>query len=314
MRAFVTDPNAPGHIRASEVATPEPESGQLLVRVTHFSLNRGELGFAASGTPGRQIGWDVAGVVERGAADGSGPAAGSRVVGFSRAQQGWAQWATLPAHDLAVVPDGVDPGLAVTLPVAGLTALYALERGERVLGSRVLITGATGGVGHFAVRLARLMGAEVVAQVRKAEQVAAVEALGADQVVVDSEGDEIAKKGPYRLVVDGLGNALTSQAIHALTPDGIAVLYGVTAGHELRLNAGFMLGTGRGRVEGFNLYRESEVESVSKGLARLLGLVSGGHLRLQAERRVGWEQAPEAAQDLLCRNFVGKAVVTLSSD
>lgn len=311
MRAYVTDPKAAGHIVESEVATPVQESNQVLVKVSHFSLNRGEIGFAAAGEPGRQIGWDIAGIVEKQAPDGSGPAVGSSVVAFSRAQRGWSQWVAVPVVDLAVVPEGIDLGLAATLPVAGLTALYTLERGERILGSRVLITGATGGVGNFAVILAKLMGAEVVAQVRQREQVQALERLGADVVVVDSEGGKIADAGPFRLVVDGLGNALTSKAIHSLTPDGRAVLYGVTAGHELSLNAGFMLGSGRGRVEGFNLYRESEVESAAKGLDRLLKLMGQGRLPVQVERQVGWEEAPQAARDLMERKFGGKAVVAV---
>lgn len=311
MKAYVTDPKAPGHIVESEVASPVPESNQVLVKVSHFSLNRGEIGFAAAGEAGRRIGWDIAGVVEKSAPDGSGPAVGARVVGFSRAQRGWGEWVAVPVADLAVVPEGVDLATAATLPVAGLTALYTLERGERLLGSRVLITGATGGVGNFAVMLAKLMGGEVVAQVRKQDQVEALEKLGADAVVVDSEGSKIADIGPYRLVVDGLGNALTSKAIHSLTPDGRAILYGVTAGHELSLNAGFMLGSGRGRVEGFNLYRESEVESAARGLERLLKLLAQGRLSVQIEREVSWKEAPQAARELMERKFGGKAVVAV---
>lgn len=309
MRAFITDPEAPGSIRESEINDPTQESNQVLVRVSHFSLNRGEIGFAASGEKGRQIGWDIAGVVEKAAPDGSGPQVGERVVAFSRAQRGWAELVAIPVNDLATVPEGIDLSLAATLPVAGLTALYALERGERILGSRVLVTGATGGVGNFAVVLARLMGAEVVAQVRKTEQVEALVNLGADSLVVDTEGDKVAEAGPYRLVIDGLGNSLTSKAIHSLTPDGVAVLYGVTAGYQLSLNAGFMLGTGRGRVEGFNLYRESEVESVSKGLDRLLRLLAQSRLPIQVERKVSWSDTPATAQALMDRKFAGKAVV-----
>ena len=309
MKAYVTAPNEQGHILETEVAEPIQDSNQTLIRVSHFSLNRGELGFAGNGDGGRQIGWDIAGVVEKPAPDGSGPEAGTRVVAFSRAQRGWAELVTIPAFDLAVIPSGVEPAQAVVLPVAALTALYALERGERLLGSKVLITGATGGVGNFAVTLAALMGAVVIAQVRREDQVDEVLALGAHQVVVDSDGTEVTKYGPYRLVVDGLGNQLTSRAVHSLTPGGRAVLYGVTAGQELFLNAGFMLGTGRGRVEGFNLYRESEVESISKGLDRLLGLISSGTLKVKIEREGSWSDAPGIAQALLDREFGGKAAI-----
>jgi NADPH:quinone reductase len=311
LKAYLTNPKSTGAIRLAERLTPQPDSNQALVRVTHFSLNRGELSFAQNGQADRQIGWDIAGVVEAAASNGTGPAVGSRVVGFSRASQGWAEFVAIEIRDLAVIPDGVTSVQAASLPVAALTALYALERGERLLGSKVLVTGATGGVGNFAVSLGALMGADVVAQVRRADQVEAVRELGAHQIVVDEVGDQIAQAGPYRLVVDGLGNELTSKAIHSLTPDGIAVLYGVTAGSQLQISPGFMLGTGTGRVEGFNLYRQSEIESISRGLERLLKLIQNGRLKVQVDTVASWDQAPQIAQQLIDRKFSGKAVLTI---
>ena len=81
----------------------------------------------------------------------------------------------------------VDRAQAATFPVAGLTALHALAKGGSLLGRRVLITGATGGVGDFAVQLARLAGAHVTASVRRDDQAAAVRALGAHDVIVSDE-------------------------------------------------------------------------------------------------------------------------------
>ena len=83
-------------------------------------------------------------------------------------REGWAERIALRTTDIAAIPDKVSDADAATLPVAGLTALYALERCERLLASRVLITGATGGVGYFACQLARLMGAHVTAVLRRA--------------------------------------------------------------------------------------------------------------------------------------------------
>lgn len=311
LKAFFTQPQAVGAIELGERHRPVAESNQVLVRVTHFSLNRGELNFARTGTAGRPLGWDVAGVVEEPARSGQGPGVGARVVGFSRASQGWAEWVALDTRDVAVIPPGVDSAVAASLPVAALTALYALERGERLLGSRVLVTGASGGVGGFAVTLGALMGAQVVAQLRSASQVEATKALGASQVVVDELGDETAAAGPFRLIVDGLGNELTGRALQALSPDGIAVLYGVTAGQHLTVSPGLMLATGTGRIEGFNLFRQSEIESVSRGLDRLLGLVARGQMAVTIEEQAGWNEAPAVAQRLLDRKFSGKAVLFL---
>lgn len=311
MKAYLTDPNAPGGIRQDDVSSPTLESNQALIEVSHFSLNRGELNSALQGPAGRSIGWDVAGTVLQ--APPGGPQLGSRVVAFSRASRGWAEQVAVPLNDLAVVPETVPSATAASLPVAALTALYSLERGQRLLGSKVLITGATGGVGNFAVALARLMGAEVIAQVRRADQVKAVRLLGADTVIVDEQGDQLSASGPYRLIVDGLGSRLTSKVIHSLSPDGIAVIYGVSDRQTLEIQPGFLLGSGTGRIEGFNLYRQSEIESISRGLERLLGLIRSGKLQVAVDREVGWEDAPEVARDLLERKFSGKAVVRVRS-
>jgi NADPH:quinone reductase-like Zn-dependent oxidoreductase len=107
------------------------------------------------------------GVVERQAADGTGPAAGVRVVGLVRAGA-WAELAAVPVDWLAPIPDGVPDAQAATLPTAGMTALRCLELGGLLLGRRVLIAGANGGVGRIAVQLAVASGAQVTALVRDA--------------------------------------------------------------------------------------------------------------------------------------------------
>ncbi len=107
------------------------------------------------------------------AADGSGPPVGTRVVGML-ATGAWAERIRAPSHAVAALPDAVTDAQAATLPVAGLTALHALRQGGLLLGRKVLVDGATGGVGHLAMQLAATAGAEVYGHVRRADQKAMI--------------------------------------------------------------------------------------------------------------------------------------------
>ncbi|MFD0286770.1 alcohol dehydrogenase catalytic domain-containing protein [Streptomyces lutosisoli] len=133
MRALIVDPTAPGRLRLGEVPDPVPGPAQVLVEVRHTSLNAAELFFAERAEPGEVIGFDAAGVVVTAAADGSGPAVGSRVVGFAEGG-GFGALRAMDVADVAVVPDAVDLGEAAALPVAAGTALRALEQAGPLLG------------------------------------------------------------------------------------------------------------------------------------------------------------------------------------
>src|SRR5215472_2069925 len=187
MRALCYDPDAPAGLRLAETAEPVPGANEALVAIRAIALNVGEVtGLAERKQPGDVLGWDAAGVVVQPAADGSGPPAGAGVSTFGWAR-GWAELRAVPTAELAVVPAGVDLGAASTLPAAGVTALQALRALGSVLGRRVLVTGASGGVGRFAVQLAALAGAEVAASVSSPARASGLAGLGAAEIVVGLE-------------------------------------------------------------------------------------------------------------------------------
>ena len=258
-----------------------------------------------------QIGWDTVGIVEQAARDGSGPATGSRVVGFSRRMQGWAAKVALPTSNIAVIPPEISDLDAATLPVAALTALYALERCERLLASEVLVTGASGGVGHFACQLAVMMGANVTALLRRPDHQAMVEETGAT-VVISSDGSGLETIGPFRAIIDGVGGDQLGPLLTRLDPSGRAVLYGISGGPTTSLQIRDLMTTGDGRVDGFHLYRESEFESAQRGLDRLLSLMVAGRLKTLVSVTGDWAEIGTVATQLIDRDYPGKAVLTVS--
>jgi NADPH:quinone reductase-like Zn-dependent oxidoreductase len=306
-RAVVVDPDAPGRLVIRAVAEPAPDRSEVVVRVRALSLNRGEVRRSTMAAAGWRPGWDLAGVVERGAADGSGPRVGARVVGLL-GEGAWAERVAVPAHAVAELPDQVTFSQAATFPVAGLTALYALAKGGPLLGRRVLVTGATGGVGDFAVQLAHHGGAHVTATVRRAEHAAAIRDLGADEVVV---GEEIASSPRYDLVIESVGGRTLGTALAALERGGVCVTLGVSAAAEVTFDARQFFVSGRTTLYGFYLFTELGNEPASVGLRRLADLVAAGQLTPHISLERPWADISQVAQDLMARRYTGKAVLTL---
>ena len=311
IRAVVVDPDAPNRLALADVEEPSPTPSEVLVRVSAVSLNRGEVRRAESSEPGFRPGWDLAGTVERAAADGSGPQEGSRVVGFLPSGA-WAELAAVPTDSVAVLADGVSFEEASTLPVAGLTALYALEEGGNLLGRTVLVTGASGGAGQFALQLARAAGARVVGLVRREEHVSLVEEAGAHEVVVDESGAAAGELGPYHLVLESVGGEVLGNALSMLAPGGTCVSFGTSASADIKFDARTFYLTGGARLYGFILFHEVLARPASQGLDRLARMVADGRLKPRIEVEAPWTELGEIAAQLLQRGYTGKAVLRVS--
>jgi NADPH:quinone reductase-like Zn-dependent oxidoreductase len=313
IRAIAVDPEAPGRLAIKPVQLRGPDRDEVGVRVTAISLNRGETRRALHmAEPGWRPGWDFAGVVDTEAADGSGPKAGTRVVGLLP-NGAWAERVNCRSHAVAALPDSVSDAQASTLPVAGLTALHALRQGGLLLGRKVLVDGATGGVGHFACQLAYAAGADVWGHVRRPEHRAAVAEWTGGRFVVGRELSAAKDQAPYWLIVDSVGGSALSAALGMLAPNGTCVTLGVSEGNQATFESREFFSTGGVRLYGLTLFHElMSVERAGIGLALLAGLIAAGKLKPQIAIEAGWSEIGTIARRLIDRDFTGKAVLHIA--
>jgi NADPH:quinone reductase len=300
MEAIVATPEGANWTERRDVPEPEPKPNEAVVAVRAFGINRGELRLLTSRGDGWQPGQDVAGEVIEAAADGSGPRVGARAAGLAE-WHGWAREVAVPTHRLAVVPDGVEEAQAAALPMAGSTAANLVRLGGSLLGRGVLVTGASGGVGHFAVQLAAGAGAHVtaVADPRHADR---LRALGAHEVVADVAE---APEGQH-LVLESVGGASLGAALQKAAHQGLVVVFGNSSREPTEI--GFPAFAGREvRLQTYFSYHHER--EAGDNLRMLLDRLSAGRLEVDIGFRESWSRVNDALDGLKERRFAGKAVL-----
>lgn len=300
MQRLIPTGEAARPVAFAEVPQPVPEPGEVLVKVEAFAPNRGETFLLEAPAPGFLPGKDVAGLVVQEAADGSGPAVGTRVVGHP-ARGGWAEYAAVPVHSLAVLPDGVDGVRAAALPLAGITALRLLRTVGAPAGLRLLLTGASGGVGHYVTELAVAAGAEVTAVTATPERGARLAELGAHVVHDVSEA-----AGPFDVVLESTGGPDLPLALAKARPGGTLVWFGQASRTPATLDFFALLG-GPERV----VIRHFHYAGAPYGpdLATLVRLVDQGRLHPEIGRVASWGLTADTLVELRERRIRGKAVL-----
>ena len=323
MRAVVQDRyGAADRLRHARIARPEVTGHEVLVRVHAAGLDRGTwhlmtgkpylmriAGLGFRGPKDRVPGRDLAGTVVAVGTEVTGLVVGDEVYGVGRGS--FAEYAVARADKLARKPVSLSFEQAAVVPISAATALQALtDHGHLEPGQRVLVIGASGGVGSYAVQLAKALGAEVtgVASTAKLEL---VRSLGADHVI-DYTRDDFAHTGTrYDLILDLAGNPRLRRLRRALTPTGTAVIVGgenggdLTGGMNRTLRA---LALSRFIGQRFANFINKERAS---DLDRLTGLIDAGHVTPSIDRTYPLDEVPQAMHLLAAGQVRGKVAITI---
>lgn len=304
MRAML--PNESGSVQIGSVPEPVPTCDQAVVSVDAYSVNRGETFLLDSPVAGWRPGKDIAGTVVAAAGDSSGPRVGARVVGHTP-HSGWAERAVVATSSLAELPAETTMTTAAALPLAGLTAIRLLRRAGSLIGRRLLITGASGGVGHYLVELATAAGAEVTAISATAERGTRLSEFGA---TVLNEVSHV--EGWFDVTMESVGGSSFVEARRRTDPAGMVIWFGQASQQPVTLDFfDWVQGTVGARIEPFH-YEHSDRPN-SDDLATLVRLVNEDRLHPEIGALRSWEGTPQVIDDIRARRLRGNAVLEVTS-
>ena len=306
-------------LQATEVPAPSCEDDEVLIRVRAASVNpydwhmmtgtpwlvRGQGGLRR---PKNQIpGVDFAGTVEAVGVGTTRLAVGDEV--FGGASGTFAEWVAVKDEALVTKPENISFEEAAAVPVAALTALQGLrDHGGLQVGQHVCINGAAGGVGTYAVQIAKALGAEVTA-VCSTRNVERVRSIGADHVVDYTADDFTAGSERYDMVLDNIGNRKISEIKSALTPNGVYVVVGGPKKNRALGSMTFMLKAllrfkfGSRRAVAFIAERRLE------DMSHLRDLLASGEMVSVIDRTYSLAEAADAMRHLETGHARGKIIV-----
>ena len=323
MKAIVQDTYGEADVlRLEEIERPEPGPGEVLVRVRAAGVDPGvwhlmagmpymvRLAFGIRTPKHRTRGADVAGIVEAVGPDVAGFTPGDEV--FGEGSGTFAEFALVPAKSLAIKPSNIGFAEAAVVPISGTTALQGLrDIGGIQAGQHVLILGASGGVGSFAVQLAKAFGARVTA-VASTAKLDFVRSLGADEVLDYTREDPADGARRFHLILDTGGNRPLRRLRKALAPDGTLVIVGGEGGGRIlggfdraMFRAPIVSRFTRQKIRGFlAIARAADLETLRE-------LIEAGKVRPPLERTFPLEEAPDAIRYLHAGRVRGKVAITV---
>ena len=325
--AVYTRYGPPDVVQIADVEKPTPQDNEVLIEVRAASLNPLDWHFMR-GTPyvGRimmglrkpkntRLGVDVAGQVRAVGRQVTQFKPGDAVFGAARGA--CAEYACAAESKLAMKPTNVTFEQAASVPIAGLTALQGLrDKGQIQPGQKVLINGASGGVGTFAVQIAKWLGADVTG-VCSTRNVDMVRSLGADPVIDYTQEDFTRSGQRYDVILDNVGNHSLSECRRVLNPKGKYVMVGGGG-----INDQGLMGPGLARAITAPVFSWFVSQDMlffmanlnPKDLTTLCELISSGKVTPVIDRRYGLSEVTEAIRYLEEGHARGKVVITLESN
>jgi NADPH:quinone reductase-like Zn-dependent oxidoreductase len=306
MKAIVyTKSDSSNVLQLMDVPKPEPKENQVLVKVYAASINA--LDYRSLGAVGKVLGADIAGVVESVGANVKQFKPGDEVFGVSAGSAGgFAEYASANENHLALKPANLSFEAAASVPVAGLTALQGLrDMGKIQSRQRVLINGASGGVGTFAVQIAKAFGAEVTA-VCSARNADMARSIGANHVIDYAKEDFTQSDQRYDLIFAVNGFHPLSAYQHALTPQGRYVCAGGTLPQIFQA---LLLGPFMSRKNGRKMGFMGIAKTNQKDLVYLKELLEAGRIAPVIEKRYPLNEVPSAMRYVAEEHARGKVVV-----
>jgi NADPH:quinone reductase-like Zn-dependent oxidoreductase len=294
------------------IEKPVPKKNQVLVRVMAASVNpldckirSGHSSFLSSKKFPKILGIDFAGWIEAVGENVKNFQKRDKVLGIlpdmSSTAGTYAEYITIEEKNIVIKPDNLTYAEATCLPLAGLTALQGFANCNLSAGQKVLINGASGGVGTFAVQLAKIMGA-VVTGVCSTKNIDLVKSLGADRVIDYQNNDFIKEKYQYDIIFDVVGNQRFDTCKHLLTPNGI---YFTTA-NDAATQKDFLLTSLRSQK-----VKIASVKPNPLDLNYLAGLANDRTLRIIIDEQYDLKETPSAHAYSESGHVTGKLVINI---
>lgn len=306
------------HLKLMDVQKPKIKDTEVLIKVIASSVNAGDL-FGVMGSPYMIrfsigfprpkdfiLGWDISGIIEEVGSKVEGFKAGDEVYGAS--ESAFAEYVKIDANKINYKPRNISHIETASLPTAALTALQRLRDGGKIKkGQKVLVTGASGGVGSFAVQIAKTYGTEVTG-VCSAKKIDMVRSIGADHIIDHSRDDITKGNRNYDIILDNVGCYSFSEMKKVLAPGGIIVPNTGHGGMKYVFGSMFQMMLSK-KVGGMKVTVEDP-----KDLNFLKDLIETNKIKPVVDKTFPMDDTAKALDYLKSRKVKGKVVIKIGEE